>query len=89
MTKIKKFWNTNLKNELVENNIIKSNELTIPEISINYFIKENNQYDIPLIIIVGKENENNQLKSDISTSIKELDKERIIEPNVFNFSNLS
>ena len=76
MTKIKKFWNTNLKNELVENNIIKSNELTIPEISINYFIKENNQYDIPLIIIVWKENENNQLKSDISTTIKKLNKNR-------------
>ena len=56
---------------------------------VDYFIKEHNQYEIPLIIIVGKENENNQLKSDISTSIKELDKDRIIEPNIFKFSNLS
>ena len=56
---------------------------------VDYFIKEHNQYDIPLIIIVGKENENNQLKSDISTSIKKLDEERIIEPNIFKFSNLS
>ena len=56
---------------------------------VDYFIKQHNQYNIPLIIIVGKENENNQLKSDISTSIKELDRNRIIEPNIFKFSNLS
>ena len=58
---------------------------------VDYFIKEHNQYNIQLIIIVGKENENenNQLKSDISTSIKELDRNRIIEPNIFKFSNLS
>ena len=52
---------------------------------VDYFIKQHNQYNIPLIIIVGKENENNQLKSDISTSIKELDRNRIIEPNILNF----
>ena len=34
VTKIKKFWNTNVKNKLIENNIIKSNESKIPEISI-------------------------------------------------------
>ena len=57
---------------------------------VDYFIKQHNQYNIPLIIIVGKENENNQLKSDISTSIKELDRNRIIEPNLnFNLFEFS
>ena len=34
VTKIKKFWNINVKNELIENNIIKNHESKIPEISI-------------------------------------------------------
>ena len=34
VTNMKKFWNTNVKNELIENNIIKNNEPKIPEISI-------------------------------------------------------
>lgn len=54
---------------------------------VDYFIKEHNQYELPLIIIVGKENDNNQLKSDISASIKKLKRNRIIEPNIFKYSN--
>ena len=34
VTKIKKFWNINVKNELIENNTIKNNGSKIPEISI-------------------------------------------------------
>ena len=56
---------------------------------VNYFINEHNQFEIPLIIIVGRESENNQLKSEISKSIKILKENRIIEPNLFKFSNYS
>ena len=51
----------------------------------DYFIKNHNQFHIPLFIIVGVEAEINILKDDIYKSIKKLNSGRIIEQNKFKF----
>ena len=48
-------------------------------IFLDYFIKNHNQFHIPLFIIVGVEDEINILKDDIYKSIKGLNSGRIIE----------
>ena len=57
---------------------------------INYFIKEYNQFCLPLFIIVGTETKNNQLKEEINKSLKDLgNNKRIIDKNIFKFSNIN
>ena len=51
----------------------------------DYFIKNHNQFILPLFIIVGVEAEINILKDDIYKSIKKLNNKRIIEQNKFKF----
>ena len=54
-------------------------------IFLDYFIKNHNQFHIPLFIIVGIEAEINNFKDNIYKSIKELNSGRIIEQNKFKF----
>lgn len=54
---------------------------------INYFINTHNQFDIPLIISVGNKSDNEKLKEKINKSIKELKSNRIINKNLFKFSD--
>ena len=53
---------------------------------VNYFTNKKPIFNPPLFIIVGNENENNELKANILKLIKE--KKSIIDPNIFKFSNL-
>ena len=56
---------------------------------INYFVNKFNQFKIPLFIIVGNENINNQIKINIDESLKKLEVNRIIDSNIFKFTNFS
>ena len=56
---------------------------------INYFVNKLNQFKIPLFIIVGNENINNQKKINIDESLKKLEENRIIDSNIFKFTNFS
>ena len=66
----------------------------------NYFIKEYNQFKLPLFVLIGNESENNQIKEKILGLINELvneqekeqkkeqakkKKDRIIDKNIFKF----
>ena len=58
----------------------------------NYFIKEHNQFKLPLFVIVGIESENNQIKEKILGLIKEALKEKVdrkIDKNIFKFTEFS
>ena len=54
---------------------------------LNYFIKEYNQFKLPIMTIVGKKSDNEQLKGNINELIMELPKNRVINKNIFKFSN--
>ena len=56
---------------------------------INYIVNKFNQFKIPLFIIVGDENINNQIKINIDESLKKLEVNRIIDINIFKFTNFS
>ena len=56
---------------------------------INYIVNKFNQFKIPLFIIVGNENINNQIKINIDESLKKLEVNRIIDSNIFKFTNFS
>ena len=51
----------------------------------NYFITKHNRYYIPLIIFVGKNEENYELKKKNNKAIKDLQKN--IDPNIFKYSS--
>ena len=55
----------------------------------DYFIKNYNQFMLPLFIIVGIEAEINNLKDDIYKSIKGLNSRRIIDQNKFKFCHFT
>lgn len=66
----------------------------------NYFIKEHNQFKLPLFVIIGNESENNQIKEKIRGLINELvdDREkekaikksdRKIDKNIFKFADFT
>ena len=56
---------------------------------VNYFDNLKKKFPLPLFIIAGNENKNNEIKANIPKIIKELKKKRIIDPNIFKFSNLT
>ena len=56
---------------------------------LDYFIKNHNQFSLPLFIIVGIEAEINNLKDDIYKSIKGLNSGRIIDQNKFKFCHFT
>ena len=56
---------------------------------IKYFVNKHYKDDLPLFIIVGKEKENKELKDDINKAIKELKKNRAVDPNIFKFTNFT
>ena len=56
---------------------------------LNYFIYEHNQFALPLFIIVGKDTDNKHIKEKISSSINEIKGHRIIDINIFKFSNFA
>ena len=56
---------------------------------LDYFIKNHNQFSLPLFIIVGIEAEINNLKDAIYKSIKGLNSGRIIDQNKFKFCHFT
>ena len=56
---------------------------------IKYFLNLTKGIRLPLFIIAGNKNENEKLKSNIFELIKKLKENKIIDPNIFKFSDFS